>query len=423
MPAPQPEAGPGVATLRAVSQFFLMCFEGDVGGSGLKPSSAAGLAVGQAPKPFPGPLAADACTAALAAEARPGVATLRAVSQFFLMGFEGDVRESGLKPSSAAGRAVGQASKPFPGPLAADACAAALAAEAGPGVATMGAVSQSFLMGFEGDVRESGLKPSSAAGRAVGQASKPFPGPLAADACAAALAAEAGPGTGVATLRAVSQFFLMGFEGDVRGSGLKPSSAAGRAVGQAPSKPFPGPLAADACTAALAAEAGPGVATISNPPRQPAGPLARLQSPSRDLWLQMLAPQPAAEAGPGVATMGAVSQSFLMGFEGDVRESGLKPSSAASRAVGQAPKPFPGPINLPPSAISCLIPGVGGRGRSPYNPGAGHEARALPGGPSVVTEGYRRARPLPPTHRRPSSPKRGDHRVTDINVIYRVSCV
>ena len=91
---------------------------------------------------LPGPLAADACTAALAAEAGPGVATLRAVSQFFLMGFEGDVRESGL----------GQASKPFPGPLAADACAAALAAEAGPGVATMGAVSQSFLMGFEGDV-------------------------------------------------------------------------------------------------------------------------------------------------------------------------------------------------------------------------------------------------------------------------------
>ena len=25
------------------------------------------------------------------------------------------------------------------------------------------------------------------------------------------------------------------------------------------------------------------------------------------------------------------------------------------------------PINWPPSAISCLIPGVGGRGRSPYN--------------------------------------------------------
>ena len=160
-----------------------MGFEGDVRESGLKPSSAAGRAVGQAPKPFPGPLAADACTAALATEAGPGVATLRAVCHFFLMGFEGDVRESGLKPSSAAGRAVGQASKPFPGPLAADACAAALAAEAGPGVATMGAVSQSFLMGFEGDVRESGLKPSSAAGRAVGQAPKPFPGPLAADAC------------------------------------------------------------------------------------------------------------------------------------------------------------------------------------------------------------------------------------------------
>ena len=284
-----------------------MGFEGDVRGSGLKLSSAAGRAVGQASKLFPGPLAADACTAALAAEARPGtgVATLRAVSQFFLMGFEGDVRGSGLKPSSAAGRAVGQASKPFPGPLAADACTAALAAEAGPGVATLRAVSQFFLMGFEGDVRGSGLKPSSAAGRAVGQASKPFPGPLAADACTAALGAEARPGTGVATLRAVSQFFLMGFEGDVRGSGLKPSSAAGRAVGQA-SKPFPGPLAADACTAALAAEAGPGVATLR-----------------------------------------AVSQFFLMGFEGDVRGSGLKPSSAAGRAVGQASKPISGTFGCP----------------------------------------------------------------------------
>ena len=158
-------------------------------------------------------------------------------------------------------------------------------------------------MGFEGDVRESGLKPSSAAGRAVGQAPKPFPGPL-----AAALAAEAGPG--VATLRAVSQFFLMGFEGDVRESGLKPSSAAGRAVGQA--KPFPGPLAAEMPApqpwlpkprlAWPRWELSPSPflwvskvtlgSPVSNPPRQPAGPLARLQSPSRDLWLQMPAPQP-----------------------------------------------------------------------------------------------------------------------------------
>ena len=30
----------------------------------------------------------------------------------------------------------------------------------------------------------------------------------------------------------------------------------------------------------------------SNPSRQPAGPLARLQTPSRDLWLHMPAPQP-----------------------------------------------------------------------------------------------------------------------------------
>ena len=367
------EAGPGtgVATLRAVSQFFLMGFEGDVRESGLKPSSAAGRAVGQAPKPFPGPLAADACTAALAAEAGPGVATLRAVSQFFLMGFEGDVRESGLKPSSAAGRAVGQAPKPFPGPLAADACAAALAAEAGPGVATLRAVSQFFLMGFEGDVRESGLKPSSAAGRAVGQAPKPFPGPLAADACTAALAATMGA-TGVATLRAVSQFFLMGFEGDVRESGLKPSSAAGRAVGQAP-KPFPGPLAADACTAALAAEAGPGVATMGAVSQsflmgfegdvresglKPSSAAGRAVGQAPKPFLGPLAADActaalAAEAGPGVATLRAVSQFFLMGFEGDVRESGLKPSSAAGRAVGQAPKPFPGPGPLAADAADA----------------------------------------------------------------------
>ena len=81
--------------------------------------------------------------------------------------------------------------------------------------------------------------------------------------------------------------------------------------GQAP-KPFPGPLAADACAAALApkpvARAWPrrelspssflwvSKVTLgspaSNPPRQPAGPLARLQSPFGDLWLQMPAPQP-----------------------------------------------------------------------------------------------------------------------------------
>ena len=36
-------------------------------------------------------------------------------------------------------------------------------------------------------------------------------------------------------------------------------------------------------------------------------------------------------------------------------------------------------------------------GDSLVNPGAGHEARALPGGPSVVTEGYRRWPWLPPT--------------------------
>ena len=109
------EAGPGVATLRAVSQFFLMGFEGDVRGSGLKPSSAAGRAVGQAPKPFPGPLAADACTAALAAEAGPGVATLRAVSQFFLMGFEGDVR--GFRSQTLLGSRQGRwpGSKALPG--------------------------------------------------------------------------------------------------------------------------------------------------------------------------------------------------------------------------------------------------------------------------------------------------------------------
>ena len=36
-------------------------------------------------------------------------------------------------------------------------------------------------------------------------------------------------------------------------------------------------------------------------------------------------------------------------------------------------------------------------GGSLVNPGAGHEARGMPGGPSVVTEGYRRSRRLPPT--------------------------
>ena len=55
--------------------------------------------------------------------------------------------------------------------------------------------------------------------------------------------------------------------------------------------------------------------------------------------------------------------------------------------------------------------------RKPSNPGAGQEARGMPGGPSVVTEGYRRS------HRLLPSPKRGDHRFTDAPVIYSVSCV
>ena len=194
-----------------------MGFEGDVRESGLKPSSAAGRAVGQAPKPFPGPLAADACTAALAAEAGPGtgVATL--------MGFEGDVWESGLKPSSGSRQGRWPGSKVLPGTFGCRCLHRSLGCRSRAGRGHVESclliLSYFFLMGFEGDVRESGLKPSSAAGRAVGQAPKPFP---------------------VATLRAVSQFFLMGFEGDVRGPGLKPSSAAGRAVGQAP-KPLPAP--------------------------------------------------------------------------------------------------------------------------------------------------------------------------------------
>ena len=80
---------------------------------------------------------------------------------------------------------------------------------------------------------------------------------------------------------------------------LKSLSAAGRAVCQAP-QPFPGPLAAHACTAALPAKAGAchslGVskAPFARPKslRQPAGPFARLHSPSRGLWLHMPAPQP-----------------------------------------------------------------------------------------------------------------------------------
>ena len=61
--------------------------------------------------------------------------------------------------------------------------------------------------------------------------------------------------------------------------------------------------------------------------------------------------------------------------------------------------------------------------RKPLNPGAGQEARGMPGGPSVVTEGYRRSRPLPPT----LSPKTGgppSHFLfTEAPVIYSVSCV
>ena len=51
-------------------------------------------------------------------------------------------------------------------------------------------------------------------------------------------------------------------------------------------------------------------------------------------------------------------------------------------------------------SYTCYTPperGSAAPGRSPYNPGAGQDARGMPGGPSVVTEGYRRWPWLPPT--------------------------
>ena len=61
--------------------------------------------------------------------------------------------------------------------------------------------------------------------------------------------------------------------------------------------------------------------------------------------------------------------------------------------------------------------------RKPLNPGAGQEARGMPGGPSVVTEGYRGSRPLPPTLATKNGRTPGHFRFTDAPVIYSVSCV
>ena len=57
------------------------------------------------------------------------------------------------------------------------------------------------------------------------------------------------------------------------------------------------------------------------------------------------------------------------------------------------------------------------------NPGAGQEDRALPGGPSVVTEGYIRARPLPPTLVTKTGGPPSHFLFTEAPVIYSVSCV
>ena len=82
------------------------------------------------------------------------------------------------------------------------------------------------------------------------------------------------------------------------------------------------------------------------------------------------------------------------------------------------------PIHLPPSAISCLIPGVGGRGRSPYNPGAGHGPVSLPeafgGNRRLYTLAAPAADPFvgPRVYPRP---KRVDRFLTDFYVIYILS--
>ena len=76
-------------------------------------------------------------------------------------------------------------------------------------------------------------------------------------------------------------------------------------------------------------------------------------------------------------------------------------------------------------SCTCYTPPEKGSapGRSPYNPGAGQDARGMPGGPSVVTESYRRARRLPPTLVPKTGGPPGRFLFTDAPVIYSVSCV
>ena len=103
---------------------------------------------------------------------------------------------------------------------------------------------------------------------------------------------------------------------------------------------------------------------------------------------------------------------------------------AQHRATRTSFRHHQGPVYAPDS-LTCTRPSptqtqVGRRPavrRKPLNPGAGHEARALPGGPSVVTEGYRRSGPLPPTLVPKTGGPRRHYRVTDAPVIYSVSCV
>ena len=320
-----------------------------------KKLSAAGRAVGQAPQPFPGPLAAHACTAALPAKA--GACHSLGVS-----------KAPFARPQKPLGSRQGRwpGSQPFPGPLAAHACTAALPAKAG--ACHSSGVSKAPFARLQ--------KPlGSRQGRWPG--STALPGPLAAHACTAALPAKVGArhSLGVSKAPFTSLQKPLGSRQGTFGctclhrslacqsrcmslfrrfeSAVCPPSKASRQParpGQAP-QPFPGPLAAHACTAALPAKAGachslgvskapfarlqkplgsrqgrwPGSTALPGtfgctclhrslacqsrcmslfrrfesavcPPskasRQPAGPLARLHSPSRDLWLHMPAPQP-----------------------------------------------------------------------------------------------------------------------------------
>ena len=290
MPAPQPcLPKPAHVTLQAFRKRRLPA---------PKSLSAAGRAVGQAPQPFPGPFSLGVSKAPFARPQKPlgsrqgrlpnstalpgtfGCTCLhrslacqsRRMSLFRRLPKPVHSKAPFARPQKPLGSRQGRlpGSTALPGTFGCTCLHRSLACQSR---------CMSLFRRFESVVCPP-PKSLSAAGRAVCQAPQPFPGPLAAHACTAALPAKAGACHSLGVSKAPfarPQKPLGSRQGRLLGSTALPGTFGCTCLRRS--------LACPSRCMSLFRRFESAVCPLSKASRQPAGPLARLHSPSRDLSL------------------------------------------------------------------------------------------------------------------------------------------